>query len=267
MAMTAAEPTTQATVTSKDGTSIAYEQTGGGPALVLVDAVLHYRRFSSFGGLIPLLAPHFTVYHYDRRGRGASTDTTPYAIEREVEDLAALIDRAGGSAFGYGFSSGALLALHAAAAGLAIPKLAVLEPPVATEQDRPTQAAFTAHIVQLLAEGRREAAVDHLLTSIGVPSEAITAMRADESWQAMVEVAHTLVYDSTISEHTSLPLLASVTVPTLVLDSQGSGDDLTGMAATVAKTLPNATHRSLAGQWHGVPDDLLVTVLAEYFIR
>lgn len=263
--MATPEPTTHGTVTSKDGTSIAFEQTGGGPALVLVDAALHYRRFSSFGGLIPLLAPGFTVYHYDRRGRGASTDTAPYAVEREVEDLAALIDRAGGTAFVYGFSSGALLALHAAAAGLAIPKLAVLEPPIATERERPAQAAFTAHIAQLLAAGQREAAVDYVLTSIGLPSEAVAEMRANESWQAMAAVAHTLVYDSTISEHTSFPLLASVTVPTLVLDSQASGDELTAMAATVAKALPNATPRSLDGQWHGVPDAALAEVLTEFF--
>lgn len=232
-----------------------------------MDAALHYRQFSSFDGLIPLLAPAFTVHHYDRRGRGASTDTAPYAVEREVEDLAALVDVAGGSAFVYGFSSGALLALHAAAAGLAIPKLALLEPPIATDQDRPAQAAFTAHIAQLLAADRREGLVTHVLTSIGVPDEVIAGMRESESWRAMLAVAHTMVYDSTISESTSLSQLASVTTPTLVLDSQTSTDDLTGMAATVAQALPHATHRSLPGHWHGVSDDLLATVLTEFFAR
>jgi pimeloyl-ACP methyl ester carboxylesterase len=254
-----------ATVTAKDGTSIAYERTGSGPALILVDAALHYRRFSSFSGLIPRLGPGFTTYHYDRRGRGDSTDTPPYAVEREIEDLAALIDEAGGEAFVYGFSSGALLALHAAAAGLPIRKVAVLEPPIAMDQDRTAQASFTTDIARLVEAGRREEAVEYALTGIGVAGEMIAGMRADGSWQAMAAVAHTLVYDSTISEATSLELLASVTAPTLVLDSQASGDELTGMAATVAGALPNGTHRSLPGQWHGVPDDVLATVLNEFF--
>jgi pimeloyl-ACP methyl ester carboxylesterase len=156
-------------VRSVDGTEIAFERHGTGTALILVDAAGHYRAFSSFGGLIGLLAGDFTVYHYDRRGRGESTDRAPYAVEREVDDLAALIKEAGGSAFLYGFSSGALLAAHAAASGLAIPKLALLEPPMASEQDRAAQSAFTAELRQLVAAGRREAAVEHFLSSIGVP--------------------------------------------------------------------------------------------------
>jgi pimeloyl-ACP methyl ester carboxylesterase len=262
-----ADPTTSKTVTSKDGTSIAYEQAGTGPALILVDAAGHYRKLSSFDGLIGLLAADFTVYHYDRRGRGDSTDTQPYAVEREVDDLAALIDEAGGSAFLYGFSSGGLVALHAAASGLTIPKLALLEPPIETNEDRSAQAAFTAELAELVAARRRTAAVECFLTSIGVPDEITAEMRENQSWSAMEAVAHTLVYDCTVSEATSLQLLASVSVPTLVLDSEGSGDDLTGMAATIAKAIPNSSHRSLAGGWHGVPDDVLAPVLTEFFKR
>jgi pimeloyl-ACP methyl ester carboxylesterase len=182
-----------------------------------------------------------------------------------VEDLAALIDQAGGSAFVYGFSSGGLLALHAAAQGLTIPRLAVLEPPIATDADRPGQSSFAAEITELLAAGRREAAVSFVLTSIGVPDEVMAEMREDRSWSAMEAVAHTLVYDSKLSEAMSRQLLASVTVPTLVLDSQGSGDDLTGMAASVSKHMPNTTHRSLAGQWHGVSDGVLAPALTDFF--
>jgi pimeloyl-ACP methyl ester carboxylesterase len=265
--MATSDSTTARVVTSRDGTLIAYEHAGTGPPLILVDAALHYRQFSSFGGLIRLLAPDFTVYHYDRRGRGASTDIQPYDIEREVEDLAAVVDQAGGSAFVYGFSSGGLLALHAAAHGLAIPRLALLEPPIATDKDRPEQAAFTAKIEELLAAGRREAAVSYVLASIGVPDDVLAGMREDRSWSAMEAVAHTLVYDSTLSRATSYQLLESITVPTLVLDSQGSSDDLTGMAATVAEHLPNAAHRSLAGQWHGISDDVLAPALTEFFRR
>jgi pimeloyl-ACP methyl ester carboxylesterase len=249
---------------SRDGTQIAFERSGDGPALILVDAAGHYRRFSSFGGLIGLLTPHFTVYHYDRRGRGDSSDTGPYAVGREVEDLVALLDEAGGSAVIYAFSSGGLLALHAAARGLAIPKLALLEPPIGTDADRPPQSAFTAALADLVAAGRQEAAVEHFLTGIGVPTELIAGMRDSEAWSAMEAVAHTLVYDSLISEATSAELLASVTVPTLVLDSAGSGDELTGMAATAARSIPTASHRSLAGDWHGVPDEILAPVLIEF---
>jgi pimeloyl-ACP methyl ester carboxylesterase len=249
---------------SRDGTQIAFERSGDGPALILVDAAGHYRRLSSFGGLIGLLTPHFTVYHYDRRGRGDSSDAGPYAVGREVEDLVALLDEAGGSAVIYAFSSGGLLALHAAARGLAIPKLALLEPPIGTDADRPAQSAFTAALAELFAAGRREAAVQHFLTGIGVPAELIAGMRESEAWAAMEAVAPTLVYDSLISEATSAELLASVSVPTLVLDSAGSGDELTGMAATAARSIPTASHRSLAGDWHGVPDEILAPVLIEF---
>jgi pimeloyl-ACP methyl ester carboxylesterase len=261
------KPTTSRTVTSNDGTRIAYEQVGSGPALILVDAAGHYRELSSFGGLIGLLAPDFTVYHYDRRGRGGSTDTVPYAVAREVDDLAALIDEAGGSAYLYGFSSGGLVALHAAASGLPVSKLALLEPPIETGEDRSAQEAFTAELAELVAAGRRAAAVEFFLTSIGVPNEIIAEMRENRSWSAMEAVAHTLVYDCMISEATSFQLLASVSVPTLVLDSEGSTDNLTGMAASVARAMPNSSHRSLAGAWHGVPDDVLAPVLTEYFKR
>jgi pimeloyl-ACP methyl ester carboxylesterase len=148
---------------------------GAGPALILVDAAGRSRELGSFGGLIGRLAADFTVYHYDRRGRGGSTDTAPYAVEREVQDLAALIERAGGAALLYGFSSGGLLAVHAAAGGLPIPKLALLEPPIAPDAERPAQQAFTAALAALVAAGRREAAVEHYLTGIGVPDERSSA--------------------------------------------------------------------------------------------
>jgi pimeloyl-ACP methyl ester carboxylesterase len=129
------EHTPSATVASMDGTLLAYERTGQGPALILIDAAGHYRGFTSFAGLIDLLAGAFTVYHYDRRGRGRSTDTQPYAVGREVDDLAALIAEAGGSAYVYAFSSGGLLALHAAMSGLPIPRMALLEPPIERSED------------------------------------------------------------------------------------------------------------------------------------
>jgi pimeloyl-ACP methyl ester carboxylesterase len=252
------------TVTSGDGTSIAFERAGSGPPLIAVDAAGSYSGFRPFPAPVELLAPHFTVYVYDRRGRGASGDTPPYAVQREVDDLAALIAEAGGSAFVYAFSSGGLLALHAAASGLAIPKLALFEPPIEPRQTATGESAFTAALAGLVAAGRRRDAVEFFNRGAGVPEELIEQM-TPEVWAALEAVAHTLVYDCRISDATSLELLSSVKASTLVIHSQGSGDELTGMAAAVAEALPNGTRRSLAGDWHGAPGDALAPVLTEFF--
>ena len=270
------------TVRSADGTMIAYERIGRGPALVLVDAAGHFRGFSSFTGLAALLAAEFTVYQYDRRGRGDSTEAGPYSVDREVvdrevvdrevvdrevEDLAAVIEAVGGSAFVYTFSSGGLLGLHAAAAGLPITKLALLEPPIEADADESEQARFTAAIAERIDAGRPASAVEFFLTGIGVPEEIVVEMRSTPAWSAMVSVAHTLVYDCRLSEASSPRMLSGVTVPTLVLDSAGSSADLSGMAATVAAGLPRGEHRSHPGEWHGVPDELVAPVLTEFFRR
>jgi pimeloyl-ACP methyl ester carboxylesterase len=263
--MERADQLSVATVTSRDGTVIAYEKTGLGPALILVDAAGHYRRFSSFDRLIGLLAADFTVYHYDRRGRGDSGDTPPFAPQLEADDLAALIDEAGGSACLYAFSSGGLLAVQAAAHGLPIRRMALLEPPITPEADAEEQRAFTAGLSQLIAAGRRDAAVEYFLSGVGVPEQIFDGLRGSDSWAAMEAVAPTLLYDCLISAATSYELLASVTVPSLIIDSEGSSDDLTGMAALVARGMPNASHRTLTGEWHGVPDEVLAPVLIEFF--
>ena len=188
----------QGTVASADGTVIAFETSGSGPALVLIDAAGHHRGFSSFDGLIPRLATDFTVYHFDRRGRGGSGDTPPYAPQREIEDLAALLAVAGGSGFVYGFSSGGLLALHAAAAGVPIERMALLEPPIDAGEDEAGQAAFTAGLMELIDAGHAAGAVDYFLSGIGVPAEIVDGMRGTDAWSALVAVAPTLVYDSLI---------------------------------------------------------------------
>ncbi|MEV0900452.1 alpha/beta fold hydrolase [Actinoplanes sp. NPDC049802] len=245
-----------ATVTSRDGTRIAYELTGSGPVLVLIDAAGHFRANSGLGELAGLLAGDFTVLRYDRRGRGESGDTAPYAPAREVEDLAALIDATGGSAALYGYSSGGLLALHAAAGALPVPGMVLLEPPVA---DEPGPKEFTARLREL---GGAEA-VEFFLGGI-VPGEVLAGMRGTPHWDAMVSVAPTLAYDCELSEATDAGLLGRVTTPVLVLDSAGSSGDLTGMAASAAALLPNATHRSLPGEWHGVPAPVLAPVLRTF---
>ena len=254
------------TVTSRDGTVIAFDRTGEGPPVVLVEAAAHYRAFSSFGGLAPLLARELTVYTYDRRGRGESTDRPPYSPDREVEDLEALIVEAGGSARVYGYSSGALLALRAAACSLPISRLAVLEPPLQDEAKELDQGSdLTRELGELVAMGRGGDAVEHFHHSIGVPSELVAELRSTREWAAMEAVAATLVYDCIISDSTTPALVRAVDLPTLVMDSQGSSDDLAGWAAAVAAQLPHATHRSLPGAWHGIPDEVLAPALLEFF--
>jgi pimeloyl-ACP methyl ester carboxylesterase len=250
-------------VTSRDGTSIAFERTGAGPALIVVDAAGNYRDFRPLRAPVELLSADFTVYVYDRRGRGGSTDTPPYAVEREVDDLAALIAEAGGSAFVYGMSSGSLLALHAAARGLPIERLALFEPPLAASENPAGETAFTAELAELVAAGRRRAAVERFQRGIGVPDDLIAQM-TPQCWAALEAIAHTLVYDCVLSDTMSLSLIRSVTVDTLVIDSHGSSADLTDMAAAVVEALPQGTRRTLAGEWHGVPDDALAPALTEF---
>ena len=254
---------TSQSVRSADGTSIAFDRSGDGPPVILVEAALHYRGFTSFGGLAPLLSREFSVIGYDRRGRGESGDTPPYAPDREVEDLAALVDAAGGSAGVYGYSSGALLAMRAAAQGVPIDRLALLEPPLPEEDAGPDP--LTGDLAALAAAGRNGEMIERFHRAIGVPDELVAGMSSAPEWAAMEATAPTLVYDCMLSDATTPELLDAVEVPTLVLDSVGSSDDLTGWAATVARRLPDATHRSLAGEWHTVPDETLAPVLVEFF--
>lgn len=250
-------------VTSRDGTRIAYQRDGAGPPLILIDAAGHYRANSPLGELAELLASDFTIYRYDRRGRGESGDTPPYAPQREVEDLAALIAEAGSPTSLYGYSSGCLLALHAADAGCDVRRLVLLEPPLDADDDSAEQRAFTAKLRELTGAD----AVTFFLTSIGVPDDLLAGMPGTPHWAAMVSVAHTLAYDSLLSEATGATLLRRVTTPTLVLHSAGSTADLSAMAATTAALLPAAEQRSLPGEWHGVPAATVAPVVADFLHR
>ncbi|MGL4236305.1 alpha/beta fold hydrolase [Tabrizicola sp.] len=242
--------------TSRDGTPIAFERTGSGPALILIEPAGHYRGLSAFDDLVPLLTSDFTVCRYDRRGRGESGDTLPYAPDREVEDLAALVDAIGGRAFAYGYSSGALLALHAAARGVPLGGLILMEPPLQDgAQEGPDP--LTKELADLVRAGRNGDAVAHFHASIGVPEEMVTGMRGTDRWTRMVGIAPTLVYDCRLSDAMRPGVLAAASVPTLVLDSEGSSDDLTGSAATAARLIPGARHKSLPGEWHVVAPDLI----------
>ncbi|MFI6273332.1 alpha/beta fold hydrolase [Micromonospora zamorensis] len=259
------EAATTGTVRSADGTTIAYERSGSGPAVILVDAAGGFREMGPMRSLAAQLAEEFAVLTYDRRGRGQSTDRLSYAPQREVEDLRALIDAAGGSAALYGFSSGAVLALLAAAGGLPVTRLAVLEPPFEQGEQSPDEPDLAADITELVAAGRRGDAVLHFQRSIGVPAEFVDGMRAGPGWPAMEALAHTLVYDLTLLTALPAEALTTLTIPTLVLDSAQSDARLRGWAQGVAEKLPAGRHRTLPGEWHGVSDEVLAPVLADHF--
>src|SRR2546423_183043 len=186
----------QNTVTSHDGTMIAYSQVGQGPVVILVDGALCYRAFGPSKELAAQLAPHFTVITYDRRGRGESGDTQPYAVEREVEDLEALIEATGGTAFVSGQSSGSALAIEAANRLPGIKKLALYEAPfVVDDTGKPVTQAFLARLKELVAQDRRTEAVKQFMKQVGTPSFMVAIMPLMPVWSKLKAVAHTLPYD------------------------------------------------------------------------
>jgi pimeloyl-ACP methyl ester carboxylesterase len=253
-------------VTSRDGTSIAFERTGTGPPVILVDAAGNFRGFSPMPQLAEALSQDFTAFTYDRRGKGASTDTLPYAVDREFDDLQALIGLAGGSAYVHGFSSGATLALLAAERGLGITKLSLLEPPLRVGATPPPAApGISGEVARLIIAGRRGDAYEHWLTGIGVPAETIAQMREGPLWPALEATAHTLVYESFIPGSLPPERLAAISTPALVVASQGSTDQLRDWVQGVADALPNASARFLPGTWHGVPPEHLAPALTEFF--
>lgn len=192
-------------VISKDGTAIAFDKSGQGAAIILVYGAFTVRSQPTMVQLAALLAPHFTVFNYDRRGRGESGDTHPYAVEREVEDLAALIKEAGGSASVWGWSSGAALALEAAARGLAITKLALYEAPYIVDDSRPPLPKdCVTQITEMIASGRRGDAVEYFMTRTAeAPAAWVAQMRNTPMWPELEAVAHTLIYDLAIMRQDS----------------------------------------------------------------
>jgi pimeloyl-ACP methyl ester carboxylesterase len=257
-------------VISKDGTPIAYDQSGSGPVVILVDGAFCSRTFGPMPGLAQLLAPHFTVISYDRRGRGDSGDSKPYAVEREIEDLEALIKEAGGQAFVFGMSSGAVLALRAASSGLNIKRIALYEPPFVVDRKTGHQppADHTAQLTQLIATDQRSEAVKYYLVKvIGMPSFFYYVMRLMPMWPKMKVIASSLPYDSTIMGDFGLPKeqLLGITTPTLVIGGEKSPALLRNAVEAVSKTMPAAKQRMLAGQTHNVSVKVLAPVLIDYF--
>jgi pimeloyl-ACP methyl ester carboxylesterase len=260
-------------VRSKDGTEIAFDQFGRGPAVILVGGAFSYRSFPKMIELAERLSDRFTVVNYDRRGRGDSGNTQPYAVEREIEDLDALIARAGGTASVWGWSSGGVLALRAANAGVGIERVAVYETPfmVDTTGHLPPPD-FAARLDALLRRDRRSAAVRYYLTAgMGAPGPIVALMRLLPVWKKLKAVAHTLPYDWACIGDTMAgrPLVREdwgrIEQPALVVSGEKSPAELRKAARALAGILPDARHHVLAGQSHNPQMKKLAPVLADFF--
>jgi hypothetical protein len=256
-------------VTSKDGTTIAFDVVGDGPPLVIVAGATSTRLPNT--AFAELLSAEHRVLNYDRRGRGDSGDTSPYAVDREIEDLAAVLEAAGGGATVLGFSSGANLSLRAAAAGADIARLALWEPNfVVNDQRPPLPADYVDHLNELVAADRRGDAVEYFMTAaVGLPAEFVAPMRRMPMWPAMEAVAHTIAYDGAIvgDSMSGKPIgaerFAGVDVPALVLVG-GTTPWLTDGGHALAEALPRGRVRRLDGQTHDVAPDALAPAVLEF---
>ncbi|HWD81957.1 MAG TPA: alpha/beta hydrolase [Kribbella sp.] len=261
------------TVTSADGTTIGFDAYGEGRPLILIDGATAHRAVNPANAeLGKLLSDGFRTYVYDRRGRGESTDTAPYAIQREIEDVAALVEDAAQPAILFGWSSGCLLALDAAAAGLPIAGLVLFEPPVVVGDVRPPLPSdYVEQLDAFVAEGRRDKAAELFMTAAaGMPAEAVAGMKQSPYWAPLEEIAHTIAYDGRIMGTTMsgnpLPTdrWADVKVPVLVLYGDKTWPALSAGAQAVGEVLPTATVRAIPGENHATEAATLAPVLREF---
>jgi pimeloyl-ACP methyl ester carboxylesterase len=261
-------------VVSKDGTRIAFDRIGSGPAVILVAGALGTRSFAGQVRLAELLAERFTVINYDRRGRGDSGDGQTYEVVREIEDIDALIDAAGGSAYLYGVSSGAILALEAAdRLTLKIPKLALFEPPLILDGSRPPLPPdYVEQLNAAISSGRPDKAVEIFMTqALLIPAEYLEPMKNSPMWNHFLAVAHTLPYDGMIARDVmagrTLPSgkWSNVSASTLVISGELSEPFFQTAANTLAKHLANAADRVLAGQGHDAAAEAIAPMLMNFF--
>lgn len=260
--------------TSKDGTVIAYEKIGSGPVLILVDGALCYRDSGPARPLAKELADSFTVITYDRRGRGDSTNTLPYSVEKEVDDLETIIRDIDEDVYLYGISSGATLALEAANSGLPIKKLVMYEAPFITNNSRdPVPENYEELLETYVAANKRGAAVKLFMKkAVGLPAVIVFIMPLMPAWSKLKRVAHTLAYDAKILGDTisGKPLPKnrwnSATVETLVISGGKSESWIQTSAKELAEILPNARHQTLEKQTHMVKPGVLAPVLKKFFL-
>ena len=260
------------TLSSHDRTRIAFDKRGKGPALILVDGALTVHSSGSGSELARLLAPHFTVYGFDRRGRGKSGDTLPYAVDREIDDIEALIERAGGPVFLYGHSSGGPLAMRAAIRlGGKVSKIAMYEPPY--NNDPGAQQSWSRYLGQLkqaLAEGRQGDAVALFMRLAGTPADQVARLRRAPSWPGTEAVAPTLAYDhaAILGEPWSVPtdLAARVAMPALVMAGDAGLPFMPDAARVLSRAMPRGQLRMLPGQTHEVNPGVLAPAITRRLI-
>lgn len=250
-------------VPSKDGTSIAHDRQGNGPAVILVGGGLD--DGSENVPLAAELAKSFTVFNYARRGRAGSGDTQPYAVERELEDIDALIGEAGGSAHLYGVSSGGMLALEATAAGLAIERLAVYDVPYDPSDDAPRRyEEYRQQLATVLAAGRRGDAVDLFMRLAGSSDDDVAGARTSPFWPGLEAIAHTLAYDAALYGQPPVERLSTISQPTLVITG-GEGDFYAPAADAIVASVPDAKQLVLEGQGHVADPVAVALVLRPFF--
>jgi pimeloyl-ACP methyl ester carboxylesterase len=262
---------TMTTISSADGTRIAYERVGQGPPLIIVDGAMCYRGQGPSGALAAELAADFTVFTYDRRGRGESGDSAEFALEREVEDLEALAKETGGSPFVFGASSGAMLGLEAANHGVGVAKLAMYEPPlIVDDTHRPLPDDYVSALEAMIAEGRNGDAVKEFMRFVDVPGFALVIMRLLPVWSKLKAVAPSLRHDfafmADLQRGRPLPATrwSTATQPTLVADGGKSPAWMRNGCRAMSEVLPNATYRTVPGQTHIVKAKALAPVIREF---
>jgi pimeloyl-ACP methyl ester carboxylesterase len=255
-------------VISADGTEIAYESVGSGPTVVLVGGAFCDHTVTA--ELADALADDFTAVSYDRRGRGESGDNQPYAPQREVEDITAVIRAFGDRGSVFGISSGTCLSLLATANGAPVDAVAGMEPPYRVSDDAPPLPEdYTDKLIEFAATGRRGDAVAYFMTeAVGQPVEAVEETRKTPMWAGLEAMAHTLAYDALVGGNGGFPgdELARIAVPVLGVYSTGSPSWLTMGARRVAEVVPNGEAIGLEGGWHEVPAATLVPVLRKFFL-
>ncbi len=262
------------TVTSKDGTKIAFDKVGSGPAVILVNGAMSYRTFDpTLAQLAELLGKHFTVYNYDRRGRGESGDTKPFIKQREIEDIQALVEDAGGEAMLFGISSGGAIVLETAAAIPGITRVVVYEVPFIVDDSRQPVPHYAEDTARLVADGKLDEVVEYFMTkAAGIPAEYVGGMKQDQGmWGGMLAIAPTIPYDAAFvgefMQGKPLPTdhWSKVTMPVLVADGGASDAWFHNGADALAKVLPHASRQTLEGQTHQVDAKVLAPVIIEFF--
>lgn len=264
------EVTNTTTVSSKDGTAIAYEKNGKGPSIIVVSGALAHRNLYNQNDLSDILGKNFTVISYDRRGRGGSGDTQPYTVEKEIEDIEALIDKAGGSVYLYGASSGAALALLTAEklGPKKVTKLALYEPPYGSD----TKQAFDKEkrtVNELVRDDKPGEAVTYFLGRRGIPADKMEAMKKSPEWNELVRIGHTLRYDFDILGDGSVPTDAAknIAIPTLVMDGEKSFAFMHATADAVGNIIPGAVRKTIKGQTHELSPQAVAPVLLDFFMQ